>query len=197
MIFGFNTDVKAGDTVYHVQSEARTADQVLQTQVFVRGRCIGKLATSYAEHAVRPDFSDEHMHEMLKQQHKSVLGSVREGKAEEMFGAAVEPAAPAPAPAGFVLNWDNAHSVYHENNLTLRFSVADDGTGVPGARLIAKFVIENSTEPPIFSQADTDENGTAEMRIFLDEAALAEAHVMVQANHGDKVAKRKFRLRKH
>ena len=42
MIFGFNTDIKYEDVVYHVQSEARHADLLLQTQVFVHGRCIGK-----------------------------------------------------------------------------------------------------------------------------------------------------------
>ena len=31
MIFGFNTDVKSGDTVYHVQSEAREHERILQT----------------------------------------------------------------------------------------------------------------------------------------------------------------------
>ena len=49
MIFGFNTDIKQGDTVYHVQSEAREGELLLQTQVFVRGRCIGKRATPYAD----------------------------------------------------------------------------------------------------------------------------------------------------
>ncbi len=44
MIFGFNTDIRHDDTVYHVQSEAREGEQLLQTQVFVRGRCSdGKL----------------------------------------------------------------------------------------------------------------------------------------------------------
>ena len=54
MIFGFNTDVKHGDTMYHVQSEARESELLLQTQVFVRGRCIGKRATSYADKRQRP-----------------------------------------------------------------------------------------------------------------------------------------------
>jgi hypothetical protein len=36
MIFGFNTDVKHGDTIYHVQSEARESELLLQSQVFVR-----------------------------------------------------------------------------------------------------------------------------------------------------------------
>ena len=38
-------------TVYHVQSEAREGELLLQTQVFVRGRCIGKRASSYADKA--------------------------------------------------------------------------------------------------------------------------------------------------
>ena len=196
MIFGFNTDVKTGDTVYHVQSEARTADHLLQTQVFVRGRCIGKLATSYAEQIQQPDFSDEHMHEMLKQQHKKVLSSVREGKIEELFSGA-NGAHTAPAQPGFVVNWDNAHSVYHDNNLTLKFTVAHDGVAVEGAKLIAKLVIANSVEPPIFSQSASDANGVAEMKIFLDEAALSDSAVLVQAVHGEKQATRKFHLRRH
>jgi len=49
MIFGFNTDIKQGDTVYHVQSEARESELLLQTQVFVRGRCIGKRASPYGD----------------------------------------------------------------------------------------------------------------------------------------------------
>ena len=85
MIFGFNTDVKVGDTVYHVQSEARKADQLLQTQVFVRGRCIGKKATSYAEKISSPDFNDDRMHEMLKAQHKTILEAVRESRVEAML----------------------------------------------------------------------------------------------------------------
>ena len=85
MIFGFNTDVKVGDTVYHVQSEARKADQLLQTQVFVRGRCIGKKATSYAENVASPDFNDDRMHEMLKSQHKTILEAVRESRVEAML----------------------------------------------------------------------------------------------------------------
>jgi hypothetical protein len=44
MIFGFNTDIRHEDTIYHVQSEAREGEQLLQTQVFVQGRCIGKRA---------------------------------------------------------------------------------------------------------------------------------------------------------
>src|SRR6267154_2249961 len=79
MIFGFNTDVKVNDTVYHVQSEARENDLLLQTQIFIKGRCLGKRATSYAGHVIQPGYSIETMHELLKVQHKLLLEIVRAG----------------------------------------------------------------------------------------------------------------------
>jgi hypothetical protein len=201
MIFGFNTDVKVGDTVYHVQSEARKADQLLQTQVFVRGRCIGKKATSYAEQVSSPDFNDDRMHEMLKSQHKTILEAVRESRVEGMLEKSDSVRIPAPGASSnggeLSLTWDNAHSVYKENNLHLLFTVTEAGKPVTGATLISKFLIANSQEPPIFSQATTDENGSADMKIFLDEAALADAAVLVQATLGEKHATRKFRLHRH
>jgi hypothetical protein len=98
MIFGFNTDVKYGDTVYHVQSEARRTEQLLQTQVFVRGRCIGKKATSYSERIHDPAFSDDHMHEMLKVQHRAVLEAVRDGSVDTVLRPPSPPVAPLTPP---------------------------------------------------------------------------------------------------
>lgn len=78
MIFGFNTDIKFGDTVYHVQSEVREHDSLLQTQVFVKGRCLGKYATSFAQHS-GPDFTEERLHDLLKTQHKHFVDCARAG----------------------------------------------------------------------------------------------------------------------
>lgn len=83
MIFGFNTDIKHENTVYHVQSEAREGEHLLQTQVFVRGQCIGKKAASYRELIPRPEFSEERMHEMLKLQHRSTIDNLRSGRVQE------------------------------------------------------------------------------------------------------------------
>jgi hypothetical protein len=82
VICGFNTDVKYDSIVYHVQSEARQHELLLQTQVFVKGRCIGKHATSYAARTTEPDFSEEHMQDMLRDQHKHFVNAVREGRIE-------------------------------------------------------------------------------------------------------------------
>ncbi len=85
MIFGFNTDIKHSDTVYHVQSEAREGELLLQTQVFVRGRCIGKRATSYADKASTPGFTDQQKEQILRDQHRLVLDSIRDGKLDSVF----------------------------------------------------------------------------------------------------------------
>ena len=88
MIFGFNTDVKHGDTIYHVQSEARESEKLLQTQVFVRGRCVGKKAISYANSATEAGFGDSQKEQQLRDQHRLVLEAIREGKLEDVLDRA-------------------------------------------------------------------------------------------------------------
>lgn len=190
MIFGFNTDIKSGDIVYHVQSEAREADLLLQTQVFVRGRCIGKRAASYAERVAEPGFAEEQMHEMLKAQHRQVLEAIRAGQVEALLADEIQDY----NGTGLVLRWTNAQSVFAENTVVMRFQVTDGGAAVEGARLTSRFAVSN--QAPIYSQSVTDATGVAEMKILLEEAALPEAVVMVQAAHDGKSVTRKFRLRR-
>ena len=84
MIFGFNTDVKVGDVVYHVQSEARQKELLLETQVFVRGRCIAKCTSPFPEEeTVLLDFAEDSVQESLTAQHRRVVDSVRDGTLEQ------------------------------------------------------------------------------------------------------------------
>ncbi len=89
-IFGFNTDVKLADVVYHVQSEARQNDLLLQTLVFVKGQCVGKQAFSYAHELSHPGFSTEAIHELLKTQHKTVLDAIQQGQMSSVLGNGAE-----------------------------------------------------------------------------------------------------------
>jgi hypothetical protein len=193
MIFGFNTDVKQGDTVYHVQSEARENELVLQTQVFVRGRCIGKRATSYAEQLSKGDFTDQQKEQTLRDQHRLVLDSIREGRLESVLDRRETPETLA-AEKELDLQWVNAESVHSNSSLIMRLRVTDGGTVVPGARLTFRF--ERSSAVPFYTQVVTDAGGNAEMKVELEESALPDASVLVQASYSGKTATRKFRLRK-
>ena len=193
MIFGFNTDVKQGDTVYHVQSEARENELILQTQVFVRGRCIGKKATSYAEQIARGDFSDQQKEQILRDQHRQVLDAIREGRVEEMFDRKDSPETLATVKE-LDLQWLNADSVRSENSVIMNLRVTEGGSAVEGARLTFRFSRPDAA--PFYTQVATNAGGYAEMKVDFEESALPEASVLVQASFGGRTATRKFRLRR-
>jgi hypothetical protein len=192
MIFGFNTDVKHGDTIYHVQSEARESEKLLQSQVFVRGRCIGKKAVSYASSATQIGFGDPQKEQQLRDQHRLVLEAIREGKLDSVLDHAE-----ADTLAGIKqldVHWENAASVLTDHNLTMQLRVTEAGLAVPGARLVFRFARPDAA--PFYTQAVTDSAGAASISVEVDESALPDSSIMVQANHEGRTVTRKFALRK-
>jgi hypothetical protein len=193
MIFGFNTDVKQGDTVYHVQSEARENELILQTQVFVRGRCIGKRATSYAERISEGGFTDQQKEQLLRDQHRLLLDAIREGRVEDVLDRRETPDT-LQAVKELDLQWTNSDSVHANGSLLMAVKVTEGGAAVQGARLTFRFARPDAA--PFYTQAITNGSGTAEMKIDAQEADLPDASVLVQANVAGRTATRKFRLRK-
>lgn len=193
MIFGFNTDVKHGDTVYHVQSEARETELLLQTQVFVRGRCIGKRAASYAEELSKGGFTDLQKEQRLRDQHRVVLDSIREGKLDEVLDKRDTPESLA-AIKEMEVEWLNADSVHADRNLIMRLRVTEGGSVVAGARLTLRFTRPDAS--PFYTQAVTDSAGNAEIRIGTEESTLPDSSVLIQANCQGRTTTRKFALRK-
>lgn len=190
-IFGFNTDVKAGDTVYHVQSEARVQDLLLQTQVFIKGQCVGKRASSYAERSVQLDFSTEEMHEALKSQHRAMLDAVKAGRMTEMFLSDGE--VQDINGQGLAVKWLNADSAVGSGKVTLRLLVTDGSRPVDGALLTSRLTFES--DAPIHSQSMTEENGIGELEIAQPAETAGEIAFLVRAKSDDKSVTRKFRIR--
>jgi hypothetical protein len=192
MIFGFNTDVKHDDTVYHVQSEARESELLLQTQVFVRGRCIGKRASSYADKAADAGFTDHQKEQILRDQHRMVLDSIRDGHLDDVLDK--HPPEGLAAIRELDVQWLNAGAVHSGHNLIVRLRVTDGGSGAPGARLTVRF--SRPSEAPFYTQVVTDAAGEAEMKIDVDDSALPDSSILVQASLSGRTATRKFELRK-
>lgn len=190
MIFGFNTDVKHGDTIYHVQSEAREGERLLQTQVFVRGRCIGKRARPYGPNDSQS--GDTQKEQQLREQHRLVLDAIREGKLESMFDHGEAEALAAVKELD--VQWLNADSVLSENHLNMQLRVTEGGSAASGARLTFRFARPGSA--PFYTQAVADSVGSAEIKIEVDEMELPDASLLVQANYEGRTATRKFVLRK-
>ena len=193
MIFGFNTDIKHDETIYHVQSEARESELLLQTQVFVRGRCIGKRAISYAEKLAAGGFTDQHKEQILRDQHRLVLDAIRDGKLDDVFDKREAPEVLA-AIKELDVHWLNADSVHSDRNLIMQLRVTEAGSAVQGARLTARFARPDAA--PLYKQVTTDAGGDAEMKIEVEESSLPDASVLVQASYSGRTATRKFQLRK-
>ena len=193
MIFGFNTDVKHEDTIYHVQSEAREADLLLQTQVFVRGRCIGKRATPYADQAKSPDFTDQRKEHILREQHRLVLEAIREGRLQEVFDNRDTPETLA-AIKELDIQWVNAESVHAGEKLSVKLRATEGGIRVANARLTVRLARANAA--PFYTQLTTDSTGEAELVVMVDESSLAGSSVLVQVNANGRTATRKFQMRR-
>lgn len=207
MIFGFNTDIRHQDTVYHVQSEAREGDQLLQTQVFVRGRCIGKRAVSWtaaasgagnsiapgAEQGAADLNKDQDKEKLLRDLHREVLDAIREGRLDSILDKRDTPETLA-AVKELDLQWTNADSVHAGGALTMNLRVTEAGQPVQGARLTFRFARPNAA--PYYAQVLSDAQGNAEMSVHVEENALPDSSVLVQASFEGRTATRKFQVRK-
>jgi hypothetical protein len=204
MIFGFNTDIRHEDTIYHVQSEAREGEHLLQTQVFVKGRCIGKRTVPYGSSAAegkttaqndsqdKDKDQDKDREKMLRELHREVLDAIRGGKLDSIFDKRETPETLA-AVKELDLEWTNAGSVHASGALTMRLRVTEGGVTVEGARLTLRFARPDAA--PYYAQVLTGATGSAEMNVQVDEKSLAESSVLVQASFGGRTATRKFNLR--
>jgi hypothetical protein len=191
-IFGFNTDVKVGDVVYHVQSEARQRDMLLQTMVFLKGQCVGKRAVSYAQKSAEPGFSEQAMHEFLKSQHKAVLEAIQQGRMDSIVGgdAAIKDV----GDGGLTLNWINSSQIPEGTAVAMLLQVLDEGMPVPGENVsISQISLSNSS---VHARAITDGAGNATLNFSLTPQMLEDSAVMARALHGEKSATRKFRFNK-
>jgi hypothetical protein len=192
MIFGFNTDVKHGDTIYHVQSEAREGEKLLQTQVFMRGQCIGKKAIPYTNSPSDGGLGEAQKEQQLRDQHRLVLEAIREGKLDDVLDRSETEALANIKQLD--VQWENAASVHRNDQLTMRLRVTEGDAAVPSARLTFRFARPDAA--PFYTQAVTDSAGAAEISIKVEESALPDSSIMVQANHEGRTVTRKFALRK-
>jgi hypothetical protein len=190
-IFGFNTDVKNADVVYHVQSEARQNDLLLQTLVFVKGQCVAKQAFSYAHEISHPGFSTEAMHELLKAQHKAVLDVVQQGDLSFRLGNGTE--VQDVGGSGLSLQW-KAGAAGEGPDLPVSFQVLDLGQAATGAEVVVRGVI--ASDGLELARGVADGTGAVQLSIPLTEDVLSRGAVMVQATLQEKSVTRKFRVKR-
>lgn len=94
MSSGFNTDVRIGDQVFHVQTEDRGPSHlVIDTAIYQHGRVLHRRTTSYNHLTVSVELGADALHERVEAQHRSVIDDLRSGALAAELAAAAEQAA--------------------------------------------------------------------------------------------------------
>ena len=76
MIFGFNTDVKVGESVYHVQTEDRGPKRPeIDSVIYYKGQILDRRRTSYSPETATP----EQIKELVTNQHRALVDSLKAG----------------------------------------------------------------------------------------------------------------------
>jgi len=92
------------------------------------------------------------------------------------------------------VQWLNAESIHADKNLTMQLRVTEGGTAASGAKLTFRFARPGAA--PFYTQAIADSGGAAEIKIEVEEAAMPDSSLLVQANFEGRTATKKFILRK-
>lgn len=83
MSSGFNTDVRVGDQVLHVQTEDRgPSHPAIDTAVYQNGRVLLRRSSSYQDFAASAEFSPEGVRQRVEEQHRTVIQDLRTGAIE-------------------------------------------------------------------------------------------------------------------
>ncbi len=80
MSSGFNTDVRVGDHIFHVQTEDRgPSHPVIDTAVYQNGRVLLRRSSNYQDFAASPGFAPEGVRQRVEEQHRAVIQELRTG----------------------------------------------------------------------------------------------------------------------
>jgi sulfur carrier protein len=86
MSAGFNSNVRVGEIVYHVQTEQRGADGgVIDTVVYIAGRVIHRAKTNFRDDEARDD-SAARASDRVERQHKNIIAQLESGALPQPAG---------------------------------------------------------------------------------------------------------------
>lgn len=164
VIFGFNTDLRVGPNVYHVQTEDRgPANTVLDTTIYMKGRIVHRRVSKYEDVLPDGERSPDAIRAKLEEQHRSIIEGLRSG--ELKFDVPVTPggaAQPAADVSTVQVHLLNPASWLMSGTASLKLEVKSrtDQQPIGGARVL---VTLNGTQGPVQFMGKTARDGKLDM----------------------------------
>jgi hypothetical protein len=81
MITGYNTDVRHGNRVFHVQTEDKgQSNPKIETLIYVGGEILDSYRSSYEDLLANPPVGETAIQERMDEQHRAVIRDIKNGK---------------------------------------------------------------------------------------------------------------------
>lgn len=214
MSSGFNTDVRVGERVYHVQTEDRGPSRpVIDTMVYQNGRVVHRRNCSYKHFVESVEFTPEGLRERVEEQHRCVIDDLRSGAlngdkstatcappepaaqngsaaaAKDEAEAAVQVAVAAtegtaPAPAGIRLQLLNPESWLTAGSVSLQLEILRRTDQQPQSAAQVEALIEGSLDEARHG-GTTDEKGRVQIHFPLPKLGKGGLALVIQAKAND------------
>jgi hypothetical protein len=200
MLFGHNSNVKAGDTTYHVQTEDRGATNALiDTTVYFRGRVLHRRTNNYFDLLPLNADSEQALKQRLDEQHRAVVEELRTGALHLALPQDEKDSALAAAPdyasahKVLLLELINAKTWLSGKRASLQIAVRNQtNQAVEGARVTAR--VDGAAEILEYS-SETGPFGHAQFEFDMPRLAGADAALLIEALHGNARGYLRFQLR--
>jgi hypothetical protein len=84
MITGYNTDVRHGNRIYHVQTEDKgVSNPKIETLIYVGGEILDNYRSSYEDLLANPPVPETAIQGRMDEQHRAVIRDIKNGKYDQ------------------------------------------------------------------------------------------------------------------
>jgi hypothetical protein len=180
MSSGFNTDIKVGDQIVHVQTEDRgPAHPIIDTAVYQNGRILHRRAFNYTELSSFDSFTEEDLHFRVEEQHRAVIEDIRSGALDSEIASA-STATQATRPGGIQLQLLNPNSWLSAGKVSLEIEVSRRADRQPHVGASVEALIEGSLDGTRHA-ATSDDQGRVRIQFPLPPLGKGDLALVIQA----------------
>lgn len=202
MNFGFNSNVRVAEALYHVQTEDRgPSHPFLDTVVYEAGRVVYKQSTSYADFAdaAAKEGKDlaQQLHERLSRQHQEVIAQLEAGTLQ-LRGKENVPTAPKPeeqSSDGLDVRLANPKTWRDGGNVILEIELRRKKTNKPVEDAEVEAFVERERQRTHCQVALTDGEGKVTLRFPMPPTAGEGSALVIRATDGALYGELRFLLK--
>lgn len=201
MNFGFNSNVRVAEALYHVQTEDRgPSHPFLDTVVYEAGRVVYKQSTTYADFAAAAAKDgaglEQQLHERLAQQHRDVIAQLEAGT---LALRGKEKSRPEPAEEeageGLDVRLANPKTWLESGNVTLEIELRRGKSRQELEDAEVEAFVEREKERIHCQVAQTDARGKVTLKFPMPLTASDGASLVIRATDGFLYGELRFRLK--